>query len=51
LQQFYRLLYSFAILIPNPETGAFDATFNARQLIGATQSNKIAANSLGKWQH
>ena len=30
------------ILIQNPKTGAFDATFNARQLIGATQSNKIA---------
>lgn len=30
------------ILIQNPKTGAFDATFNARQLIGAAQSNKIA---------
>ena len=30
------------ILIQNPKTGAFDATFSARQLIGVTQSNKIA---------
>jgi len=30
------------ILIQNPKTGAFDATFNAHQLISATQSNRIA---------
>lgn len=32
----------FVILIQNPKTGAFDATFNTRQLIGGRQSNKIA---------
>jgi len=30
------------ILIQNPKTGAFNITSNTRQLISATQSNKIA---------